>query len=78
MNGMDGMTRERMTLAEAMGILGGMATRRGVSLDEVVALQVATRQLAKRLFDRARHYARKRAEKGGTATALPNDDGGEA
>jgi len=78
MEAMNGMTPERMGLAEAIGILAGMATRRGVSLEEVRALQVANRTLAKRLFDRARYYARKRAEKGGTATALPNDDGGEA
>ena len=69
---------ERMAKAEAIGVLARMAMERGRSLEEVRALQVAVRSVAKRMFDQARWFARKRAEKGGTATALQNDDGGKA
>ena len=56
---------ERMSRSEALGILGRMAQKRGTTLDEVRALQVAVRCVVKRLFDTERHYKRKREENKG-------------
>lgn len=61
---------DRMGRAEAMGVLARMATQRGRTLDEVRALQVAVRNVGKRMFDRARWCARKEAG-GGVVVANP-------
>ena len=55
---------DRMSRATALGILAHMAQKRDATLDEVRALQVACRNVAKRLFDNERHFKRKREASG--------------
>lgn len=57
---MESKTEDRMGRATALGILAHMAQDRNATLDEVRALQVACRNVAKRLFDNERHFKRKR------------------
>lgn len=59
---MERKAEERMGRATALGILARMAQDRDATLDEVRALQVACRNVAKRLFDSERHFKRRRAE----------------
>jgi hypothetical protein len=63
----------RMTKAEAIGILARMATRRTATLEEVVALQVALRATAKRMFDRERSFKRRREAAMAEAGAVARD-----
>ena len=49
----------RMSRADALSVLANLARKRDTTLEEVVALQVAVRSVAKRMFDRERHLKRK-------------------
>ena len=64
-----------MSRAEAIGLLARMAARRNVSLEEVRALQVAVRCLAKRLFDTARWFSRRQEGQPEKAVVLQRQPG---
>ena len=49
----------RMSRADALSVLANLARKRDTTLEEVVALQIAVRSVAKRMFDRERHLKRK-------------------
>lgn len=57
----NGNDNGRMSKAEAIGIIANLATRRDLTVEDVTALQVALRALAKRLFDHERCLKRKHA-----------------
>lgn len=63
-----------MGRAKALGILAHMAERPDAPLDEVIALQMAFRALAKRMFDRERNFKRRHAAE---ANAAGTSDEGE-
>ncbi len=66
---METMTEERketMGRATALGVLARMAYDRSLSIEEVTALQMAVRCIAKRHFDAERNWKRRHA-----AAALP-------
>ncbi len=50
---------QHMSKAEAIGILCKMAMRKDLSIDELIAIQCATRSTMKRLFDRERNWKRR-------------------
>jgi hypothetical protein len=52
-----------MSKAEAIGVLARMAYMDGLSVEQVVALQVGVRSLCKRHFDSRRNMARRNAPK---------------
>ncbi len=59
----------RMTRADALSILARMAIRRDMTPEEVVAIQIAVRNISKRMFDRERWFKRKHgAEADSTST----------
>ena len=50
---------QRMGKAEAIGVLAKLAQKKTTTLEEVIAIQVAVRSTAKRLFDRERNWKRR-------------------
>ncbi len=49
----------RMSRADALSILANLARKRDTTLEEVVAIQIAVRNVAKLMFGRERHLKRK-------------------
>ena len=49
----------RMSRADALSILANLARKKDTTLEEVVAIQIAVRNVAKRVFDRERYLRRK-------------------
>lgn len=63
----------RMSMADALSILANLARKRDTTLEEVVAIQIAVRNVAKRMFDRERCLRRKYGAK--EETGIANDEG---
>ena len=55
----DDSARNRMSRADALSVLANLAMKRDTTLEEVVAIQVAVRSVAKRMFDRERNFKRR-------------------
>ena len=49
----------RMTRPEALGALALLSQKKTTTLEEVVAIQIAVRFIAKRIFDRERNFKRR-------------------
>ena len=58
----------RMTRPEAISVLAKLAQKRDTTLEEVVAIQIAVRNVCKRIFDRERNFKRKH---GADAAGIP-------
>ncbi len=63
----------RMSRADALSILANLARKRDTTLEEVVAIQIAVRNVAKRMFDRERYLRRKYGAK--EEAGIANDEG---
>lgn len=61
----------RMSRADALSVLANLARKRDTTLEEVVAIQIAVRNVAKRMFDRERHLKRKYGPKEAAAYHTP-------
>ena len=56
----------RMSKADALSALAKLAEKKTTTLEEVIAIQIAVRNIAKRLFDRERSWKRRHERQPGT------------
>ena len=61
----------RMTRADTLSALAKLAEKKTTTLEEVVAIQIAVRNIAKRLFDRERNWKRRHERQPGTMNQEP-------
>ncbi len=61
----------RMSKAEAIGILAKLAMSKSLTLEQLIAIQVAMRSTMKRLFDRERNWKRRHERDGGAYFTPP-------